>query len=57
MPLRRTGYVGWLRNLAVALGNAPTSEAVVDALQRRRDHPSELVREHVNWALARHGAS
>jgi len=57
MPLRRTGYVGWLRNLAVALGNAPTSKAVVGALQRRREHPSELVREHVIWALGRHGAS
>lgn len=53
--LRRTGYEGWLRNLAVALGNAPTSRQVVDALRTRRDHPSALVRRHVDWALARHG--
>ena len=44
----------WLRNLAGALGNAPTSEAVTSALQKRREFPSELVREHVEWALQRH---
>jgi epoxyqueuosine reductase len=54
-PIRRIGYERWLRNLAVGLGNAPTSEAVTTALQRRRDDPSPLVREHVAWALARHG--
>jgi len=53
-PLRRAGYERWLRNLAVGLGNAPSSIAVVEALELRRDHPSELVREHVRWALARH---
>lgn len=52
--IRRTGYEGWLRNLAVGLGNAPTSEAVINALQQRADHPSPLVREHVAWALAQH---
>ena len=52
--IRRIGYECWLRNVAVALGNAPTSAAVVNALNRRKDHPSVLVREHVNWALARH---
>nr|WP_246149860.1 tRNA epoxyqueuosine(34) reductase QueG [Arenimonas fontis] len=52
--IRRTGYEGWLRNLAVALGNAPTSPEVLSALASRRDHPSELVREHVAWALSRH---
>lgn len=51
--LRRTGYERWLRNLAVALGNAPPTPAVREALQLRREHPSELVREHVAWALAR----
>ncbi len=56
MALRRAGYTGWLRNLAVALGNAPSTLQVVAALQARRDHPSELVREHVAWALARHSA-
>src|SRR5690606_31556517 len=54
MAIRRTGYVGWLRNIAVALGNAPTSNDVVTALHARAAHPSELVREHVAWALARH---
>lgn len=57
MALRRTGYRGWLRNLAVALGNQPRSEAVIAALQARRDHPDEIVREHVRWALARHRAA
>jgi epoxyqueuosine reductase len=52
--IRRIGYERWLRNLAVALGNAPTSEAVISALQSRREFPSELVREHVAWALQRH---
>jgi epoxyqueuosine reductase len=52
----RIGHERWLRNLAVALGNAPTSDAVVAALHARADHPSALVREHVRWALARHGA-
>ncbi|MEJ8567626.1 tRNA epoxyqueuosine(34) reductase QueG [Elongatibacter sediminis] len=51
--IRRTGHVGWLRNIAVALGNAPHDDAVISALRRRKDHPSEIVREHVNWALKR----
>jgi len=55
--IRRTGYEGWLRNLAVALGNAPTTPAVLAALASRRDHPSALVREHVAWAIARHLAA
>lgn len=53
--LRRIGHAGWLRNLAVALGNAPRSEALIAALRARAAHPSELVREHVHWALERHG--
>jgi epoxyqueuosine reductase len=51
MALRRAGYERWLRNLAVALGNAPASDDVREALTSRADHPSELVREHVAWAL------
>jgi epoxyqueuosine reductase len=43
-----------LRNIAVALGNAPSRPAVVTALQTRADHPSALVREHVAWALEQH---
>ena len=52
--IRRLGYERWLRNVAVALGNAPTTEAVVGALRARGGHPSALVREHVAWALGRH---
>jgi epoxyqueuosine reductase len=55
--IRRAGYEGWLRNIAVALGNAPTTPSVLAALASRRDHPSELVREHVAWALARHAGA
>jgi epoxyqueuosine reductase len=54
-PLRRAGFERWLRNLAVGLGNAPTTIPVLEALRARRSHPSALVREHVEWALARHG--
>ena len=53
-PIRRIGYEQWLRNLAVGLGNAPTSPAVIDALRARRDDDSSLVREHVQWALQNH---
>jgi epoxyqueuosine reductase len=52
--IRRIGYECWLRNIAVALGNAPTDETIVAALKARLEHPSELVREHVMWALTRH---
>ncbi|MGH8306927.1 MAG: tRNA epoxyqueuosine(34) reductase QueG [Gammaproteobacteria bacterium] len=53
--IRRVGYEGWLRNIAVALGNAPDSPEIMAALKARSDHPSELVREHVWWALEQHG--
>jgi epoxyqueuosine reductase len=53
-PIRRIGYERWLRNLAVGLGNAPTTADVVGALNSKKNHPSPLVREHVAWALARH---
>lgn len=52
--IRRIGHERWLRNIAVALGNAPTHAAIIAALQARQDHPSELVREHVAWALKQH---
>ena len=55
-PIRRIGYERWLRNLAVGLGNAPSSLHVVAALRSRADHPSALVREHVRWALSRHAS-
>src|SRR6185295_1204735 len=55
--LRRLGYRRWLRNVAVALGNAPRSAEAAAALARRRDDPDPLVREHVRWALARQSVS
>jgi epoxyqueuosine reductase len=55
--IRRIGHECWLRNIAVALGNAPTSAAVTAALRSRADHPSEMIREHVTWALAQHASS
>ena len=53
-PIRRSGHERWLRNIAVALGNAPSTPDVLAALQSRREHASPLVREHVAWALAQH---
>ncbi len=53
--IRRIGHERWLRNLAIALGNAPRSERVIAALQARRGISSDLVVEHVNWALFQHG--
>ena len=50
--IRRIGHVRWLRNCAVALGNAPRAADIVEALRARQAHPAELVREHVAWALA-----
>jgi epoxyqueuosine reductase len=52
--IRRLGYLRWLRNIAVALGNAPTSSQLLQALAERQQHPSPLVREHVRWALEQH---
>ncbi len=52
--IRRIGHERWLRNLAVALGNAQASPAVGPALRQRESHPSPLVREHVQWALRQH---
>ena len=52
--IRRSGHERWLRNIAVALGNAPKSDAVIAALESRREHASPVVREHVAWALRQH---
>ena len=52
--IRRIGHERWSRNIAVGLGNAPTSAATVKALKTRADDPSALVREHVAWALRQH---
>jgi epoxyqueuosine reductase len=56
-PIRRIGHERWLRNIAVAIGNAlrqGEEPGLRAALQQRADHPSPLVREHVTWALAQH---
>jgi len=52
--IRRIGFDSWLRNIAVALGNAPTSGPVIKALQSRLQNTSGMVREHVEWALTQH---
>jgi epoxyqueuosine reductase len=57
--IRRIGHDRWLRNIAVALGNAlrgntGANQAILDALNGRLSHGSEMVREHVNWALQHH---
>ncbi len=49
--IRRIGHECWLRNIAVAMGNAPADEKITSALQAQLEHPSEMVREHVEWAL------
>lgn len=53
--IRRIGYERWKRNLAIGLGNANTSEELKKALQLDINHPSEIVRESVHWALEQHG--
>jgi len=53
-PIRRIGFECWLRNIAVALGNAPASAETRRALLSRAEHPSTMVREHVRWALSNH---
>ncbi|MBP6798723.1 MAG: tRNA epoxyqueuosine(34) reductase QueG, partial [Luteimonas sp.] len=55
-PIRRSGYSRWLRNLAIALGNAPRSPDIMEALHARRGIDDPVVREHVEWALRRHEA-
>lgn len=56
--IRRIGYECWLRNIAVALGNVPRNstikEKVINALREKQNHASELVQEHVEWALQQH---
>jgi epoxyqueuosine reductase len=50
-PIRRAGYESWLRNIAIALGNASFSKRIIEVLSIRKDFPSVIVREHVNWAI------
>jgi epoxyqueuosine reductase len=54
-PIYRIGYAQWLRNLAVALGNATSTPAIHTALVAKLNYPDEMVAEHVAWALARLG--
>ncbi len=49
--MRRINYKQWLRNLAIAIGNSPSDEKLLSALQNRLNHPDELVREHIEWAF------
>ena len=53
--IRRSGHERWLRNIAVALGNATSTPEIVEALRARRESASPMVREHIEWGLRRHG--
>ena len=55
--IRRIGHQRWLRNIAVALGNSPASPLIIDALKPKLEHDSDMVREHVRWALARQSSN
>jgi epoxyqueuosine reductase len=50
-PIRRIGFERWQRNLAVGLGNAPFSAVIIDTLEKAKSDSSELVKEHIEWAL------
>jgi len=55
--IHRIGYERWLRNLAVGLGNAPSTPEIIRALNEKLDFPSPLVQEHLAWALQQHSLS
>jgi len=50
-PIRRTGYVSFLRNISIALGNAPASTEIISELQTRIGQHSEILDEHIEWAI------
>ena len=52
--MRRIGFDQWIRNVAIALGNAPTTPEVLQALQSRIEHPNSMVQEHIEWGLNQH---
>ena len=54
--IRRIGYDCWLRNIAIALGNAESTPGIVESLESRKESASEMVREHIEWALEQHSA-
>lgn len=56
MAIRRCGYSGWLRNIAIGLGNAPPSLRIIKALQNKLPSVDALVAEHIDWALAKQQA-
>lgn len=53
-PIYRIGYESWQRNLAVALGNADTEPAIIKALNNKLSDASDMVKEHIHWALKQH---
>ena len=53
-PIYRIGHERWIRNIAVALGNANTTTEILSALQSRSNDASMMIREHVEWALSQH---
>lgn len=55
--MRRAGYINWLRNIAIALGNAPTTPEIIHSLKSRECFPNDIVKEHVAWALTQHAQS
>ena len=50
-PIRRIGYQSWLRNIAIALGNSKSSSQTIEALRNKKSDCSELVAEHIDWAI------
>tara|TARA_B100000767_G_scaffold273759_1_gene304854 strand:- start:589 stop:1773 length:1185 start_codon:yes stop_codon:yes gene_type:complete len=50
-PIRRAGFEGWQRNLAIGLGNGPATESTLLALQSQRDSATPMVVEHIDWAI------
>jgi len=55
-PIRRIGFQSWQRNIAVALGNAPYDETIIQALEEKLKDTTDLVAEHIHWALAQQTA-
>jgi epoxyqueuosine reductase len=49
--IRRIGYVSWIRNIAIALGNAPYEQSIMSALKQKENHDEPIINEHVNWAI------
>jgi len=52
-PIRRIGYQRWLRNIAVALGNSRRTTEVLAVLEGKKEEATPMVREHIEWAIAR----